>query len=169
MSVLPICHEPHPTLRLRARPVAAFTQELKRLSRDMIETMYDHDGIGLAAPQVGRDLQVFVANPTQERGRELVLANPVLEACRGRTSTVEGCLSLPEIWERVRRAARVRMSGRDLAGRPLTIEADGLLAIVLQHEYDHLQGRLLIDRLSWFRRWRLMRRVPRGESPRSAA
>jgi len=162
MSLLPLCHEPHPMLRMPTRPVAAFTQELKRLSRDMIETMYDHDGIGLAAPQVGCDLQLFIANPTQERGRELVLANPVLEIVRGRASIVEGCLSLPNIWERVKRASHVRMSGRDASGRPVTIDADGLLAIVLQHEYDHLQGRLLIDRLSWFRRRRLGARVRRA-------
>lgn len=162
MSLLPLCHEPHPVLRTPARPVAAFTQELKHLSRDMIETMYDRDGIGLAAPQVGCDLQLFIANPTQERGREVVLANPVLEIVRGRTSIVEGCLSLPNIWERVRRASHVRMSGRDVSGRPVTIDADGLLAIILQHEYDHLQGRLLIDRLSWFRRRRLGARARRS-------
>jgi peptide deformylase len=155
MSLLPLCHDPHPVLRAPARPVAAFTPEIRRLAKDMIETMYDHDGIGLAAPQVGCDLQLFIANPTQEFGRELVMANPVLEIVRGKAAIVEGCLSLPNVWERVRRAAHVRMSGRDLSGRAVTIDADGLLAIVLQHEYDHLQGRLLIDRLSWFRRRRL--------------
>ena len=119
---------------------------------DLIETMYASDGIGLAAPQVGQDLQMFVANPSQERGREVVVVNPVLESVEGRTAVIEGCLSLPNVWERVRRAARVRLSGQDTGGQPLAIEADGLLAIVLQHECDHLQGRLFIDRLSWFRR-----------------
>lgn len=128
--------------------------------RDMIETMYAHDGIGLAAPQVGRDLQVFVANPSQRRGQELVVVNPVLEVATGRSKIVEGCLSLPDVWERVQRAARVRLSGRDACGTPLVVEADGLLAIALQHECDHLQGRLFIDRLSWFRRRRLAARLP---------
>ena len=122
------------------------------MARDLIETMYASDGIGLAAPQVGQDLQMFVANPLQERGREVVVVNPVLESVEGRTAVIEGCLSLPNVWERVRRAARVRLSGQDAGGQPLAIEADGLLAIVLQHECDHLQGRLFIDRLSWWRR-----------------
>jgi len=152
MSVRPLCVEPHPVLRRSARPVEAFSEETRQMARDMIETMYANDGIGLAAPQVGRDLQLFIANPSQERGREVVVVDPVLESAEGRTTIVEGCLSLPNVWERVRRAARVRLRGQDLQGRPMAIEADGLLAIVLQHEFDHLQGRLFIDRVSWWRR-----------------
>ena len=152
MSLQSLCIEPHPVLRLRARPVEAFTERLRRLSRDMIDTMYANEGIGLAAPQIGCDLQLLVANPSQKRGREFIVANPVLDQAGGRAMMMEGCLSLPSIWKRVKRAARVRLVGQDLSGRPLVIEADGLLAIVLQHECDHLQGRLLIDRLSWARR-----------------
>lgn len=122
------------------------------MARDMIETMYANDGIGLAAPQIGQGLQMFIANPSQQRGREVVVVNPVLEATEGRATIVEGCLSVPNVWERVRRAARVRLRGQDAGGKPLSIEADGLLAIVLQHEFDHLQGRLFTDRLSWWRR-----------------
>ena len=157
--VLPLCVEPHPVLRSQARRVESFTSEIRRLARDLTDTMYAHDGIGLAAPQVGRDLQVFVANPSQRRGREVVVVNPVFGARRGRTAITEGCLSLPDVWERVRRASDVRLSGQDLFGRPLVLDADGLLAIVLQHELDHLQGQLFIDRLSWFHRQRVMRRV----------
>ena len=152
---MPLCVDSNPALRARARPIDTFSKGLQRFADDLVETMYANDGIGLAAPQVGRDLQMFVANPSQARGRELVIVNPVLSAANGRAQVVEGCLSLPNVWERIRRAARVRMSGRDVRGEPLAIEADGLLAIVLQHEFDHLQGRLFIDRLSWFRRWRL--------------
>ena len=159
MSVRSLCVEPHRVLRVPAEPVQAFTEELRRLARDLIETMYANNGIGLAAPQVGRSVQLFVANPSQARGQELVVANPAIEWSRGRTGIVEGCLSLPETWERVRRAARIRMTGQDIGGKSLTLEAEGLLAIVLQHEFDHLQGRLFIDRLSWFRRRRLKRRV----------
>ena len=154
-----LCIEPHPVLRANARPVAAFTDEVRRLARDLIETMYANDGIGLAAPQIGRDLQMFVANPSQDRGREFVVVNPVLETVRGRAAIIEGCLSLPNIWERVSRSSQVRVSGQDVSGKPLNIEADGLLAIVLQHEFDHLHGRLFIDRLSWFRRRRAERRI----------
>jgi peptide deformylase len=163
MSALPLCIEPHPALRRPSRPVDARSEEVQRLARDMIDTMYANDGIGLAAPQVGRDLQLFVANPSQIRGKELVMLNPMLDEARGRTSLVEGCLSLPEVWERVTRAARVRIQGQDLSGNTVTIEAAGLMAIVLQHELDHLQGRLFIDRLSWFRRRRLQDVIQRVE------
>ena len=152
MSIRPLCVEPHPVLRRPARPVEAFSEETRQMAHDMIETMYANDGIGLAAPQIGQDLQLFIANPSQERGKEVVILNPVLESAEGRATIIEGCLSLPNVWERVRRAAHVRLTGQDLGGRPMAIEADGLLAIVLQHEFDHLQGRLFIDRLSWWRR-----------------
>ena len=165
MSVLPLCVEPHPVLRSKARRVESFTNEIRRLARDLTDTMYANDGIGLAAPQVGRDLQVFVANPTQQRGKEVVVVNPMLGDYRGRAAITEGCLSLPDIWERVRRASDVRLRGQDPFGRPMAIDADGLLAIVLQHEFDHLQGQLFIDRLSWFRRRRVMRRASKHQSP----
>ena len=155
MSVQPLCVAPHPALRMKARRVEAFTKDVRRLARDLIDTMHANDGIGLAAPQIGRDVQLFVANPSHERGRELVVANPIFDAVQGRAAVVEGCLSVPKRWERVRRAARVQLSGQDLSGEPVTVEAEGLLAIILQHEVDHLQGRLFIDRLSWFRRHRL--------------
>ncbi len=152
MSVLPLCEQSHPVLRRHARPVESFSKEIHLLARDLIDTMNANDGIGLAAPQVGRDLQLFVANPSQKPGREVVVVNPTLDEANGQMTIVEGCLSVPNIWERVKRAARVRLRGCDLSGRPLTIEAEGLLAIVLQHEWDHLQGRLFVDRLSWVRR-----------------
>ena len=159
MGVRSLCIEPHRALRATAQPVETFNGELQGLVRDLIETMYANQGIGLAAPQVGQSIQLFVANPLRERGQELVVANPIIEWLRGRSGVVEGCLSLPNMWERVNRAARIRMSGRNVHGKPITIEAEGLLAIVLQHEFDHLQGRLFIDRLSWFRRRRLQRRA----------
>ncbi len=152
MSVQPLCQEPHPVLRSLAKPVQAFTDEIRRLGEDLIDTMYAHDGIGLAAPQIGRALQAIVVNPSQVSGREVVLINPVLEAAEGRAGIVEGCLSVPKVWHRVSRAARVRVRGHDPAGHSLTVDAKGLLAIVLQHELDHLQGRLFVDRLSWVRR-----------------
>jgi peptide deformylase len=158
MPIRPLCLEPHPVLRGVARPVEAFTKELRRIVADLIETMYANDGIGLAAPQVGLDLQLFVANASQQRGRELVVVNPAIESADGRASVVEGCLSLPQIWDRVRRSARVRMRGWDQAGRPILVEAEGLQAIVLQHEFDHLHGRLFVDRLSWLRRKRALRK-----------
>jgi peptide deformylase len=157
MSVRELTFDPHPILRAAARPVEVFDGGVRRLSRDLIETMYAHDGIGLAAPQIGSSLAVFVANPSQRPGKELVMVNPVMTACRGRASVTEGCLSLPKAWHKVGRAAYVCMTGREPSGREISIEAEGLLAIVLQHEYDHLQGRLFIDRLSWLSRRRVQR------------
>jgi peptide deformylase len=168
MSVRPLCYEPHPVLRAAARRIERFTDDVTALARDLIDTMYANEGIGLAAPQIGRDVQVFVANPSQEQGRELVVVNPLLERLDGQARIVEGCLSVPEVWARVRRSARVRLSGQDERGRPLRLDADGLLAIVLQHEFDHLQGRLFIDRLSWYRRSVVQLRV-RMKRPRPRA
>ncbi|MDP3722420.1 MAG: peptide deformylase [Candidatus Omnitrophota bacterium] len=162
MSVQPLCHEPHPLLRRHARPIERFSKEIRWLAADLLETMYAHEGVGLAAPQIGCDVRLFVANPSRRRGRELVVANPVMGVTAGRTAIVEGCLSVPNVWERVRRSARVRMVGQDARGDPLVVEAEGLLAIVLQHEQDHLEGRLFLDRLPWCRRWRL-------QTPRAAA
>ena len=156
--MLPLCFEPDPILRAVAKPIDRVTPAIRRLAEDMIQTMYDRDGIGLAAPQIGKDLQLLIANPTQEPGKELVVINPVLKPVGGRASVVEGCLSLPNIWERVRRAQRVRLQGQDLSGRPIEFEADGLLSIVLQHEVDHLLGHLFIDRLSWLKRQRALAR-----------
>lgn len=164
MSARPLCVEPHPVLRQPARKVERFTASVRRLAGEMIETMYAHDGIGLAAPQVGESLQLFVASPGQQPGRELVVANPVMVAMRGRAKIVEGCLSIPDIWERVGRSARVRMTGQDLSGAPIELEAEGLLAIIVQHEYDHLQGTLFIDRVSWLRRRRAMAKYRRAQA-----
>ncbi len=151
--------EPDPVLRSPAQPVMAVNAKISRLARDMIETMYANDGIGIAAPQVGESFQLFVANPWRERGKELVVLNPVIESSRGRVLGTEGCLSLPGVWGRVRRAASLRMSGQNLQGRRFTLRADGLLAVVLQHEFDHLQGKLFVDRLSWLQRRRLARQL----------
>lgn len=155
MSVRALCLEPEPILRQHARAVTDFSAALRALAQDLIETMHDSDGVGLAAPQVGVDLQLCVANPTQEAGRELVLANPVIESATGRARVTEGCLSLPNVWERIGRAARIRLRGQDLSGRAVQIDAEGLLAIVLQHEVDHLRGHLFVDYLPWYHRRRL--------------
>jgi peptide deformylase len=167
MSVKPLCCVPHPVLRAAAAPVAVFDSALRHLVRDMIETMYANDGIGLAAPQIGQSLQLFVASPTQQRGKELVLANPALERAQGRTSIVEGCLSVPKVWQKVPRHASLRLRAQNLEGAPVVCEVEGLLAIVLQHEVDHLNGILFIDRLSWLKRRRL--KLPTRPLPRPAA
>lgn len=159
MSILDLCYEPHPVLHAQARPVTQITGETHALVRNMIETMYAHDGIGLAAPQVGCDLQIFIASPAQQRGKEIVVLNPRLEPIHGQASIREGCLSLPNVWDHVRRSEVVRLRGQNLSGKPISLEVDGLLAIVFQHEVDHLEGRLFIDHLSWFKRRRALAKL----------
>ena len=156
---LPLRLVPDPVLRAKATPVESFTRETRRLVQRLIQTMYANDGIGLAAPQVGIGVRLFVANPSQQRGHEIVIANPALDFAKGSAGIVEGCLSVPDVWERVKRASHIRMTGRDEFGKPLVIEASGLLAIVLQHEFDHLQGALFINRLSWLKRRRLSNKI----------
>ena len=155
MSAKTLTLAPNRSLKEQSSCVEKFNGDLRQLVCDMIETMYANDGIGLAAPQIGLAVQVFVASPKQKRGEELILVNPTLEAISGSVSFVEGCLSVPNKWARVKRAAYVRMTGQDIRGKPISVEANGLLAVVLQHEFDHLQGKLFIDRLPWFRRCRI--------------
>lgn len=135
-----------PVLREPAKPVEAFDAALRLLAEDMIETMHEAPGVGLAAPQVGRSLQLVVFDIQDETGPR-ALANPVLRDEWGEQIGEEGCLSLPGLYYPVARAMKVWAEGFDLDGRPATIEGQELLARVLQHEVDHLQGVLFIDRL----------------------
>lgn len=143
MAFLPIRKLGDPVLRKRARPVARLTKRHQRLIRDMIETMHRADGIGLAANQVGVLDRIFVADVGDG---PLVFVNPELRRTEGREVDVEGCLSIPGVTGYVERAARVVVSAQDADGRTRTVEAAGLLARVIQHELDHLDGILFIDK-----------------------
>ena len=149
---------PDPILRKQAIKIGKILPALKRLTSDMIETMHSLNGVGLAANQVG-SLQKVAVIQTPDMEEPLVLVNPEITRREGEREVVEGCLSLPNVWERITRAAYIHMRGHDVSGNPLDVHADGLLAIVLQHAFDHLQGRLFIDRLSWLRRRRVGRPV----------
>jgi peptide deformylase len=144
MPVLPIRTFGDPVLKERARPVERFDDALARLASDMIETMHDAPGVGLAAPQVGRSTRLLVYD-VGEGG--VALANPKLFDEWGEEIGEEGCLSLPGLYYPLRRFQRVGAEAFDLEGKAVTIEADGLLARVLQHEVDHLDGVLFVDRL----------------------
>jgi peptide deformylase len=146
MSVLPIRTFGDPVLRDKARPVEDFDRALRQLAETMIETMHEAPGVGLAAPQVGRPLRLIVFDVDDDRGAT-ALANPVLRDEWGEQIADEGCLSLPGIYYPVRRHERVAAEAYDLDGHEVSIEADELLARVLQHEVDHLNGVLFIDRL----------------------
>jgi peptide deformylase len=146
MSLLPIRVFGDPVLRERARPVERFDGALRRLAADMIQTMKEAPGVGLAAPQVGRALRLIVFDLGEEEGAK-ALANPVLRDEWGEQVGDEGCLSVPGLYYPVRRHLRVQAEGYDLEGQEVDIEAHELLSRILQHEVDHLNGVLFIDRL----------------------
>ncbi|MGQ9857290.1 MAG: peptide deformylase [Thermodesulfobacteriota bacterium] len=154
MSVLPIVTYPDPRLKRPSHPVVGDPKAWERLVRDMWDTMYQAPGVGLAAPQVGHNIRLFVVDVSshQEGTEPLVFFNPELLAGDGELLWEEGCLSVPDLVVEMPRMERVRMAGLDLSGRRFEVDAQGLLAVALQHELDHLEGRLIIDRLSSLKR-----------------
>ena len=158
MAVLKVRRYGDPVLRRRAVPIDAVTPELKRLVDDMTDTMYDEVGIGLAAPQVGHSVRLLVVGDEEGRGVQ-ALVNPVITESGGSVTAEEGCLSLPGIFADVTRAQWVKLEARDLEGRPIAITARGLRSRVFQHEIDHLDGVLFIDRLDPVTRDRIKRRI----------
>jgi peptide deformylase len=161
MAVLKVRRYGDPVLRRRAREVEAVTPDLRRLVEDMTDTMYDEVGIGLAAPQVGVSLRLMVVGDEEGRGTQ-ALVNPVIAAQGGSVAAEEGCLSLPGIFAPVTRAEWVTLEAQDLDGRPVTLTARGLRARVFQHEIDHLDGVLFIDRLEPVVRDRIKRRIKKS-------
>jgi peptide deformylase len=147
VSVLPIRILGDPVLREPSRDVETFDELMHRLYEDMLETMYKAPGVGLAAPQIGLSLRFFVYDAERGNGPGAI-ANPLLSEMEGEIVQDEGCLSIPNLWYPTARAERVRVDGLDLRGDPVTVHAEGLLARVFQHEIDHLNGMLFIDRLS---------------------
>ena len=151
MAVLKVVKFPEAVLKTRAETVKSITDEDRHLVRDMIDTMYAENGVGLAANQVGVLKKIFVASPDQERGKELVFFNPEIIRKEGVLKEFEGCLSIPEFYEPVRRAKRVWMRAMKLDGKIVEVQAEGLLSRIFQHETDHLNGFLFIDRLGFLK------------------
>ena len=151
MAVLPLIKFPGKLLRVKTRPVKSISDVERKLVRDMIETMYAENGVGLAANQVGISKQIFVACADQIRGKELVCFNPKIIKKEGFVKEFEGCLSVPEYYEPVRRSKRVWLKAMNLKGEIVELTADGLLSRIFQHEVDHLNGVLFIDRLGMFK------------------
>ena len=162
MSRLRILHYPDPRLRRRAKPVSAVDDDVRRLIDDMFETMYDAPGIGLSAPQVDVAKRVVTIDMSKDRSAPLCLVNPELRSAGGETETEEGCLSVPGIYEVVKRPERVRVVALDRDGRSREIEAEGLLAVCIQHEIDHLDGRLFVDHLSRLKRQRIRKKAEKS-------
>jgi peptide deformylase len=156
MAQLPILRYPDPRLHTVARPVERFDEDLRRLVADMFETMYAAHGIGLAATQVDRHVRVVVIDVSEERNQPLVLVNPdIVWMSPERVRSDEGCLSVPGIYDGVERAQAVRVEAHDAEGQRRTIEAEGLLAVCIQHELDHLLGKVFVEYLSPLKRNRI--------------
>lgn len=144
---LHVIHYPDPRLRQRCEPVTEFDDELEDLVHRMYELMQSGNGVGLAAPQLGITRRLFVLNPTGKPEDDHVLINPVIRDAHGSVEAEEGCLSLPGIHVQVRRAQRCRVEAQDLQGRPVEYDVEDLLARICQHETDHLNGVLILDRM----------------------
>ena len=146
-----IIHYPHPTLRHKSKPLRRVDAELKAMVAQMFELMYEHKGVGLAANQVDLPYRLFVMNATgdpAEKDEERVMINPVISNPKGSEAGEEGCLSLPQLYAEVKRPDRIMLNAYDLSGNEFQGEVDGYFARIVQHETDHLDGRLFIDRLS---------------------
>jgi peptide deformylase len=157
--IRPILKYGDQTLHEPARPVATVTAEIDRLVEDMIETMYAAPGIGLAATQVNVHKQLLILDVSEERNQPLVLVNPKIVAREGSQNYQEGCLSVPGIYADVERADRVTVEALDRFGKAIKFDAEGLLAVCIQHEMDHLDGVLFIDHLSRLKREQAVRKV----------
>ena len=158
MAVLKVRRYGDPVLRRRAEAITTVTPAIRRLADDMIETMYDEVGIGLAAPQIGASVRLLVVGDEEGRGAQ-VMVNPVITEQGGTVTAEEGCLSLPGFFAPVTRAQWVKLEAQDLDGHPIALTARGLRARVFQHEIDHLDGVLFIDRVDPVTRDRMKRRI----------
>jgi peptide deformylase len=167
MALLKILEFPDPRLRTRATPVTQFDAAFSQLVDDMFETMYAAPGIGLAASQVDVHQRLIVIDVTKERSEPLVFANPEILSREGVALMEEGCLSVPNIFDEVRRAERVRARFQDRSGAVQERDFDGILAVCLQHEMDHLEGKLFVDYLSDLKRERIRKRLEKDRRARA--
>ncbi len=159
MARLPILHYPDPRLHTVAKPVQAVDERIRTLVDDMAETMYAAPGIGLAATQVDVHERVVVIDISETHKDLKVFINPEIVAQSGRAEGEEGCLSVPGVYDRVTRAERITVRALDRDGQPFELEAEGLLAVCIQHELDHLQGKVFVDYLSILKRNRIRTRL----------
>ena len=160
MAILPILSYPDPRLRTIAEPVKTVDADIKQLIADMIETMYDAKGIGLAATQVDRHIQLIVMDLSENKDQPMVFINPKVTSLTEETLPYEeGCLSVPQIYDKVERPSRVKIEALNLDGEKFEIEAEDLLAVCIQHEMDHLNGKLFVDYLSPLKRQRAREKV----------
>jgi peptide deformylase len=167
MTKLVILEYPDPRLRKKAEAVTAVDDALRQLIDDMLETMYAKNGVGLAATQVDVHKRLIVLDVSEARDSALVLINPEILSAEGEGPGEEGCLSLPGIYDKLTRATRIRVRALDRDGRSFEMDAEGLLAVCIQHEIDHLEGKLFVDYLSELKRQLIRRRLEKERKQRS--
>ena len=159
MARLSILEYPDPRLRTLATPVDRFDDEIRRLIDDMFETMYEAPGVGLAASQVNVHKRIIVVDVSEKRDAPYAFVNPTIEVLEGTQETSEGCLSVPGFYELVTRAERIRVKAIGRDGKPFELLADGMLSVCIQHECDHLEGKLFVDYLSGLKRQRIRKKL----------
>ncbi|MGD8998914.1 MAG: peptide deformylase [Granulosicoccaceae bacterium] len=159
MAKLDILHYPDPRLRTAARPVAEVDDRIRQLVADMLETMYAAPGIGLAATQVNVHERVLVLDISEDRSAPRVFINPEIIAAEGHEVMEEGCLSVPGVYDNVERADRIRVRALNEHGETFELDADGLLAVCIQHEIDHLDGKVFVDYLSPLKQQRIIKKL----------
>jgi peptide deformylase len=169
MTKLAILEYPDPRLRTRAQAVAVVDDAVRQLADDLLETMYAANGVGLAATQVDVHRRVIALDVSDTRDQPLILINPELIAAEGKGPAEEGCLSLPGIYDKLSRPTHIRIRALDLQGKPFERDAEGLLAVCIQHEMDHLEGRLFVDYLSELKRQLIRRRLEKERKQRTPA
>ena len=167
MAKLQILEYPDPRLRTVAAKVDEVTDKTRALIDDMFETMYAAPGIGLAATQVNVHQRVLVTDISDDNSQRLVLINPEILESEGDAWSDEGCLSVPEIYEKVARAESIKVKALDRNGKPVQLEAEGLLAVCIQHEMDHLEGKLFVDYLSELKRQRIRKKIEKARKTAS--
>ncbi|MGH8586976.1 MAG: peptide deformylase [Gammaproteobacteria bacterium] len=163
MAILQVLYHPDPRLRIKAAPVPVVDDEVRSLAADMMETMYAAPGIGLAATQVNVHRHLLVVDVSETHDQPLCLINPTLLQKEGVERMEEGCLSVPGVFEEVERAERIRVRFQDLEGHTREQDADGLLAVCIQHEMDHLEGKLFLDYLSPLKRSRITKKLTKAQ------
>lgn len=164
MAILDILHYPDERLRKKARPVESVTDEIRQLVKDMLETMYDAPGIGLAATQVNVHQRIVVIDVSEEHNEPLVLINPEITWLSDVKETMEeGCLSVPGIYDKVTRSDEIKFNALNEQGESYEMHATGLLAVCVQHELDHLNGRLFVDKLSLLKQQRIKKKAEKEQ------
>ena len=159
MEKLEILEFPDKRLRRVSEPITVFDQSLKRLSTNMLLTMYEERGVGLAAPQVNEPIRLIVMDISEDRDQPMVFVNPVVSSYTGRVESNEGCLSVPDIKTDIERHETIKLDAQDIEGNAISLEGDGLFSICIQHEIDHLDGKLFIDYISDIKLQRLRKKI----------